>query len=73
MTVAIVGGGFAGLFVAARLIASGVDDVVVLEASEHPGGVARSVSRDGYVLEPGASSFTLPHPHLSPLLDGRGI
>ncbi|MEX2654373.1 MAG: protoporphyrinogen oxidase [Acidimicrobiia bacterium] len=73
MTVAIVGGGFAGLLVAARLIASGVDDVVVLEASEHPGGVARSVSRDGYILEPGAGSFTLPHPHLSALLDGRGI
>lgn len=73
MTVAIVGGGFAGLFVASRLMASGIDDLLVLESSQHPGGVARSVKKDGYILEPGAGSFTLPHPHLSPLLDGQGI
>lgn len=68
MTVAIVGGGFAGLFTASRLVAAGIDDVVVLEASPHPGGVARTVARDGYILEPAAGSFTLPHPHLSAIL-----
>lgn len=73
MRVAIVGGGFAGLFTASRLLASGVDDVVVLEASDDPGGVARSVSRDGYVLEPGAGSFMLPHPHLSMVLEEGGV
>lgn len=70
MRVAVVGGGFAGLFTASRLVSAGVDDVVVLEASSHPGGVARSVVRDGYILEPGAASFRLPHPHLSQLLAG---
>lgn len=68
MTVAIVGGGLAGLFTATRLVDSGHDDVVVLEAGAQPGGVVCSVSRDGFILEPGAGSFTLPHPHLSALL-----
>lgn len=68
MRVVIVGGGFAGLFTASRLLAAGVDDVVVVEASDEPGGVARSVTRDGYVLEPGAGSFLLPHPNLSRVL-----
>ncbi|HVR33463.1 MAG TPA: protoporphyrinogen oxidase [Acidimicrobiia bacterium] len=71
MKVAIVGGGFAGLFTATRLLASGVDDFVVLESSNHPGGVTRSVTRDGYTLEPAAGSFTLPHPHLSQVLGSQ--
>jgi protoporphyrinogen/coproporphyrinogen III oxidase len=71
--VAVVGGGFAGLFTASQLISAGVDDVVVLEASSHPGGVARSVVRDGYILEPGAGSFRLPHQHLSQLLAGSEL
>ena len=73
MRVAIVGGGFAGLFTATRLLANGVDDFVVLEASDHPGGVARSVTRDGYTLEPGAGSFTLPHPDLSHVLGSEHV
>ncbi len=73
MRVAVVGGGFAGLFTACQLVSAGVEDVVVLEASAHPGGVARSVVRDGYILEPGAGSFRLPHPHLSRLLAGSGL
>ena len=68
MTVAIVGGGLAGLFIATRLQQEGLDDVVVFESSPSPGGVTRSVSRDGYILEPGAASFNLPHPHLSSIL-----
>jgi protoporphyrinogen/coproporphyrinogen III oxidase len=68
--VVVVGGGFAGLFTATQLVRSGVDEVVVLEASSHPGGVARTVLRDDYTLEPGAGSFRLPHPHLSRLLAG---
>lgn len=73
MTVAIVGGGLAGLFTATRLLQTGHDDVVVFEASESAGGVTRSVTRDGFVLEPGAGSFALPHPHLSPLLAGTHL
>ena len=70
MTIAVVGGGLAGLFVATRLVQTGHDDVVVLEASETAGGVTRTVTRDGFTLEPGAGSFALPHPHLSSLLSG---
>lgn len=66
--VAIVGGGFAGLFTASQLVAAGVDDIVVLEASSHPGGVARTVTRGDFLLEPGAGSFILPHMHLSKVL-----
>jgi protoporphyrinogen/coproporphyrinogen III oxidase len=68
VTVAIVGGGLAGLFTATRLLQTGYDDVVVFESSSSPGGVTRSVTRDGFILEPGAGSFYLPHPHLTPLL-----
>jgi protoporphyrinogen/coproporphyrinogen III oxidase len=66
--VAVVGGGLSGLFTAVSLVGSGRGDVVVLEGSELPGGVARTIERDGYALEPGVGSMSLPHPHLSPLL-----
>lgn len=68
MRVVVVGGGLAGLFTASELLASGVD-VTLVEASPHPGGVARTVARNGFSLEPGAGSFTLPHPSLDAILD----
>ncbi len=67
--VAVIGAGLAGLFTALALERRGVDDVVVLEAAPEAGGVARTLRRDGHVLEPGVGSLLLPHPHLSPLLD----
>lgn len=67
--VAIVGGGWAGLFTASELRAAGVDDVVLLDREPHPGGVARTIERDGYRLEPGAGTLLLPHPHLTPVLE----
>ncbi len=70
--VAIVGGGLAGMFAALALVAEGIEDVVVLEASETPGGVVRTIQRDGYTVEPAAGSFVLPHPNLSALLDLAG-
>jgi oxygen-dependent protoporphyrinogen oxidase len=73
VTVAIVGGGFAGLFTAIQLQEAGIDDLVVLESSDHPGGVARTVLRDGYLLEPAAGSFQLPHPHLSGMFGSDAI
>lgn len=69
MRVVVVGGGLAGLFTASELVSSGVDDVILVEASPHPGGVVRTVERDGFSLEPGAGSFTLPHPVLSEVLE----
>jgi oxygen-dependent protoporphyrinogen oxidase len=73
VTVAIVGGGFAGLFTAIQLQEAGIDDLVVLESSDHPGGVAQTTLRDGYVLEPAAGSFQLPHPHLSGMFGSDAI
>lgn len=70
--VVVVGAGLAGLFTAVELMASGVDDVVVLDAEARPGGVARSVVRDGYTLEPGAGTLMLPHPSLTPILERIG-
>ena len=68
MKVVVVGGGLAGLFTASELLASGVD-VTLLEASPHPGGVARTVARNGFSVEPGAGSFTLPHQSLGAILE----
>ncbi|MDX1691932.1 MAG: protoporphyrinogen oxidase [Acidimicrobiia bacterium] len=70
--VAVVGGGLAGLFTASELIATGVDDLVVLDDGEAPGGVARTIDRDGFSLEPAAGTLLLPHPHLSPVLERLG-
>ncbi len=72
MRVVVVGAGLAGLFTACELIARGVDDIVVVDDSPYPGGVTRTIVRDGFTLEPGAGSIVLPHPDLSPLLDQIG-
>lgn len=68
MRVVVVGGGLAGLFAASELMANGVDDLLVVDKADEPGGVTRSLYRDGFLLEPAAGSFTLPHPHLSRIL-----
>jgi len=66
--VVVIGGGLAGLFTASELLLAGVDDVLVLEESTVPGGVARTIRRGGYSLEPAVGTMLLPHPHLSSLL-----
>ena len=73
MRVVVVGGGLAGLFIGSELVSSGVDEAVVLEAGSEPGGIARTTHFGGYSLEPGASSFNLPHPHLSPILERSSV
>ncbi len=70
--VIVVGGGLAGLFTAVELRRRGVESIV-LEASRVPGGVAQTVTEDGYLLEPAASSVLLPNPDLSPILDTAGV
>ena len=69
--VIVVGGGLAGLLTAAELKRRG-RTVVVLEAAERPGGVARTISEDGYLLEPAAGSLLLPTPELSPIFEAAG-
>ncbi|MEX2322624.1 MAG: protoporphyrinogen oxidase [Acidimicrobiia bacterium] len=71
--VAIVGGGLSGLLIATELRRRGVDDILVLEAAGHVGGVTRTIHAEGYTLEPGAGTFLLPHRHLSPLLEEAGV
>lgn len=73
MRVVVVGAGLAGLFTASELIAAGVDDVLVVDAAPEPGGIARTIRRDGFSLEPGAGSFSLPHPALGPILARAGV
>lgn len=71
-SVIVVGGGFSGLLTAIEFGRRGIK-ATVLEATDQPGGVARTVSEDGYLLEPAAGTFMLPHPDLSPLLHTAGI
>lgn len=63
--VAIIGAGLAGLFVAAELRSRGINEIVVLDSADAPGGLLKSVEEDGFILEPAAGSFLLPHPVLS--------
>lgn len=70
--VVVVGGGLAGLFTALHLVGEGVEDVVVVDGGATPGGVTRTIQRDGYLLEPAAGSLLLPHPDLSAALDRIG-
>jgi len=71
-SVIVVGGGFSGLLTAIEFGRRGISATVV-EATDLPGGVARTVREDGYLLEPAAGTFMLPHPDLSPLLYTAGV
>ena len=51
----VVGGGIAGLVAAHARVAAG-DDVTLREASPEPGGVVRTVRRDGFLLEAGPNT-----------------
>lgn len=70
--VVVIGAGFSGLFTATQLARTG-RDVLLLEASTTPGGVAKTIVEDGFVLEPGAGTFMLPHRSLTPILESAGV
>jgi len=53
----VVGGGISGLVCAYALRKAGIDAQLV-EASSHSGGVIRSVTREGFLLELGPQSFS---------------
>ncbi len=72
LDVVVIGGGFSGLFTATQL-ARAERDVLLVEASSRPGGIAGTIIEDGFVLEPGAGTFMLPHRALSPILDSAGV
>lgn len=71
--VVVVGAGLAGLLAASELLDAGVEDILVVDRAQGPGGLARTIHRDGYTLEPGAGTLMLPHPHLSRMLDRAGV
>ena len=73
MRVVVVGAGLAGLFTASELMRAGIEDVMVVDKEHEPGGVARTVRRDGFSLEPAAGTLMLPNPHLSQILDRIGV
>ena len=72
--VAVIGGGLSGLAAARRLIAGGVDDVVVLEAKPRVGGrlLDQSVGLDQYV-EGGGEWAGHDHEHVRELAAAVGV
>jgi len=70
--VVVIGSGFGGLFAAAELGRRG-RDVTVVDATDRPGGIAETISESGYMLEPAAGTFLLPHRALTPLLAAGGV
>ena len=71
-TVAVVGGGMAGLAAAAELTAAGAR-VLVLEASGRVGGKLRSSEVGGLVVDEGADAFLLRVPEAAELAAYAGV
>jgi oxygen-dependent protoporphyrinogen oxidase len=70
--VIVVGGGLGGLLVACEVKRRG-GHPLVLEAGPTAGGVAATIHDGGYLLEPAAGSFLLPHPQLTPILEAADV
>lgn len=76
--VVVVGGGISGLAAAwtaqrtARLHGADIE-VVVLEREAEVGGKARTISRDGWLLEAGPSGFLSGRPEMERLVDAAGL
>ena len=70
--VAIIGGGITGLTVAYRLREKGIP-VTVYEASDHLGGVIRTVRRDGYLAECGPNTILETSPKVVELVSDLGL
>ena len=56
--VVVIGSGFGGLFAATEL-ARRNRDVVLVDATDRPGGIAETIVEDGYLLEPAAGTFQI--------------
>lgn len=69
--VVVIGAGIAGLCCARRLSDAGAD-VLVLEAGVRPGGVIRSHTTDGFLIESGPNTI-LPTPFASRLISAAGL
>jgi protoporphyrinogen/coproporphyrinogen III oxidase len=72
--IAIIGGGITGLAAAHRLVTSSPSlNVTVLEASPSPGGLIRTESHDGFLIENGPDSFITNKPSAVEFCDELGI
>ena len=71
-TVAVLGGGIAGLTAAYHLERAGVD-VEVLERRHTPGGMIQSSSSGGYLVEHGPSTIRESTPALEQMIDDLGL
>src|SRR5262245_58627203 len=69
---AIVGGGISGLALGHRLRARG-KDVVVLEASDHPGGTIHTFREQGFLAEAGPNGFLDKEPATGRLIAALGL
>jgi protoporphyrinogen oxidase len=66
----IIGAGPSGLALAYRLLANGVKDLVILEATDRVAGLCGSiVTEDGAVFDIGGHSFHTPHPRVKTIVD----
>ena len=69
--VLVVGAGLTGLTTAHHLRAAG-HEVTVVDAGDEPGGVMRSIARDGWLVERGPNSCMLT-PDVAALVDAVGL
>ncbi len=72
MTAVVVGAGLAGLLAARRLRQAG-HDVVVLEASDHPGGMIRRAQVGGLTVDGGAEAYATRSPQARELCAELGL
>ena len=72
-SVIVVGAGIAGLTAAHRLRRSGRADVVVVDASDRPGGMIRTESWRGFTVEHGPEGFLSTRPEALELVDELGL
>ncbi|HEX7313947.1 MAG TPA: protoporphyrinogen oxidase [Pyrinomonadaceae bacterium] len=75
--VVIVGGGVSGLATAHRLVELQTQDnpidIILLEASGHPGGTVRTRRREGFLIEGGPDSFISEKPEALNLAKRVGL
>jgi oxygen-dependent protoporphyrinogen oxidase len=70
--VVVVGAGLAGLTAAFRLRQAGFE-VLVLESSDRVGGRVRTLERDGYRVDVGASILMSSYRNMAALIDDAGL